>query len=74
MYCYIRSRDPFNINPSFINFLAELVVIDINVSELSIKLSIAFGKELYHLHIITVDYLLLIGVKLDFFKESLPPN
>jgi len=50
------------------------VVIDINVSELSIKLSVAFSKKLNRLHIIAVNYLLFIGVKSNFFKESLPLN
>jgi len=50
------------------------VVININISELSVKLSVAFSKELYHLHIITVDYLLFISIKSNFFKESLPLN
>jgi len=56
------------------DFLAELVVIDINVLELSVKLSVAFSKELYCLYIIAVDYLLFISVKSNFFKESLLPN
>jgi len=41
---YIRSRHPFNINTSFTNFLAELVVIDINILKLSIKLRVTFSK------------------------------
>jgi len=49
-------------------------VIDINISELSVKLSVAFSKELYHLHVIAVDYLLFISVESDFFKELLPLN
>jgi len=47
---------------------------DINISELSIKLSVAFSKELYCLYIIAVDYLLFISIKSNFFKELLPPN
>jgi len=50
------------------------VVIDINVLELSIKLSVAFSKKLYRLYIITVDYLLFISIKSNFFKELLPLN
>ena len=50
------------------------MVIDINILKLGIKLSVAFSKELYCLHIVIVDYLLLIGVKSNFFKESLPLN
>jgi len=46
----------------------------INMSKLSVKLSIAFGKKLYYLHVVTVDYLLFISVKSDFFEESLPLN
>ena len=49
-------------------------MIDINVLELSVKLSVAFSKELYHLYIIIVDYLLFISIKSNFFKELLPPN
>jgi len=49
-------------------------VIDINILELSIKLSVAFGEELYCLYVIAVDYLLFISVKSNFFKESLPLN
>ena len=56
------------------NFLAELVVIDINMLELSIKLSVTFSEKLYCLYIIAVDYLLFISIKSDFFKESLLPN
>jgi len=74
IYYYVRSRDPFNINPFFMDFLAELVVIDINILELGIKLSVAFSKELYYLYIIVVDYLLFISVESNFFKESLPLN
>jgi len=44
------------------------------VLELGVKLSVAFSKELYYLYIIAVDYLLLIGVKSNFFKELLPLN
>jgi len=47
---------------------------DINVSELGVKLSVAFSEELYRLHVIAVDYLLFISVESNFFKESLPPN
>jgi len=47
---------------------------DINVLELSVKLSVAFSEELYHLHIITVDHLLFISIKSNFFKESLLLN
>ena len=61
-------------NASFINFLAELVVIDINVLELSIKLSVAFSKKLNYLYIVVVYCLLLISIKYDFFKELLPLN
>jgi len=50
------------------------VVININVLELSVKLSVAFSKELYRLYIIAVDYLLLIGIKSNLFKESLLLN
>jgi len=50
------------------------VVIDINILELSVKLSVAFSKELYCLYIIAVDYLLFISVESDFFKELLLPN
>jgi len=50
------------------------VVIDINVLELGVKLSVAFSKELYRLHIIAVDYLLFISIKSNFFKESLLLN
>jgi len=47
---------------------------DINILELSIKLSVAFSKELYYLYIIIVDYLLFISVKSNFFKELLLLN
>jgi len=49
-------------------------VIYINMSKLSIKLSVAFGKKSNRLHIVAVDYLLFVSVKSDFFKELLPPN
>ena len=44
--CYVRSRDPFDIDPSFTNFLAEPVVMYIDVLKLSVKLSVAFSYEL----------------------------
>jgi len=47
---------------------------DINILELSVKLSIAFSKESYYLYIIIVDYLLFISIKSNFFKELLLPN
>ena len=47
---------------------------DINVSKLSVKLRVAFSEQLNCLYIVAIDYLLLISVKGDFFKESLPPN
>ena len=50
------------------------MVIDINVLELSVELSVAFSKESYCLYIIIVDYLLFINIESDFFKESLLPN
>jgi len=56
------------------DFLAELVVMDINVLKLGVELSVAFGKELYYLYIVAVDYLLFISVKSNFFKELLPLN
>ena len=52
----------------------ELVVIDINILELSVKLSVAFSEQLNYLYIIAIDYLLLISVKGYFFKESLLLN
>jgi len=74
VYYYICSRDLFNINPSFTNFLAEPVVIDIDVSKLGVKLSVAFSEKSNRLHIIAVNYLLFVSVESNFFKESLPPN
>jgi len=50
------------------------MVIDINVSELSVKLSVAFNEESNRLHIIAIYHLLLLSIKADFFKESLPLN
>jgi len=50
------------------------VVIYIDVSKLSVKLSVAFSKKLNHLYIVVVNYLLFISIKSNFFKESLPLN
>ena len=52
----------------------ELVVIYINVSELSVKLYIALSQELNCLYIVVIDYLFLLGIKSDFFKELLSLN
>ena len=41
--CHVRSRHPFDIDASFTNFLAEPVVMDIDVSELGVELRIVFG-------------------------------
>ena len=46
----------------------------INVLELSVELRIAFSQELNRLHIVAVNYLLLFGIKSDFFEETLPLN
>ena len=54
--------------------LAEPVVININILELGVKLSVTFSGELYRLYIIAVDHLLFISVKSNFFKELLPLN
>ncbi len=46
----------------------------INVSELSVELCIALGQESNRLRIVAIDYLLLLSIKSDFLKESLPLN
>ena len=56
------------------NFLAEPVVINIDVLKLGVELHVAFSKQLNCLYIIAVYYLLFISIKFDFFKESLPLN
>jgi len=49
-------------------------VIYINISKLSVKLSIAFSEKSNRLHIVAVNHLLFVSVKSNFFKESLLPN
>jgi hypothetical protein len=47
---------------------------DINILELSVELGVAFSEQLNGLHIVAIDYLLLISIKGDFSKELLPLN
>jgi len=56
------------------NFLAELVVININILELSVELCVTFSSKLNCLYIVTIYYMFLFSIKVDFFKESLPLN
>jgi len=46
----------------------------INISKLSVELSVAFSKKSNRLYIVTVNYLLFVSVEFNFFKESLPLN
>ena len=42
--CHVRSKHPFDIDASFTNFLAEPVVMDIDVLKLGVELRVAFSE------------------------------
>ena len=71
---HARGRRPFDLDSSFLDFLAEPVVVYINVSELGVKLCITLNQESNCLHIVAIDHLLLLSIKSDFLKESLLLN
>ena len=49
-------------------------MVDINVLKLGVELRVAFSEQSDRLQVVAINRLLLIGVKSDFFKESLPLN
>ena len=69
---HIRCRDPGNIKAFSLYFLAQPVLINIDIAKLSIEFRGFLLKDSHYLQVIIYKGVFLLSIKLDCFKEAFP--